>query len=463
MKTQKTFSIRLILLFITILNLSFDSFGQFKTIKLKLPGDTDFRDYVVKQSGSNYLLNGDIEIPINPIPNSNSIKMQSYTKDDKHFLGITVAFQKWPDGRIPIFISPSVFGSCRNAQIVKEALDYMNSKTILRFVPVSTLTITIPTFSDENYVFINVVAPDGSGKGGSSVVGWQGRKQNLDLVDGFDRDVVIHELMHAVGILHEQARKDRDDYVNIDFSNIKEDAQHNYQKEPNGTARSPYDYCSVMHYPTTGSFAIDGNKPIITCKSNNNSVPCPSCVNYTNGLSNSDISGLENYYGINRFPVGGSFPMSLFGSFRASNSNIEVFSPKTQISTISRNPNQMDLFGVGIDGHVKSSWWNGGGCWHDWFQIGIGVFTQNTPLATICRNPNQMEIFGVGQDGHVYSAYWNGQWHEWGKIGNGVFAQNTPLTTICRNPNQMDIFGVGQDGHVYGAEWNGQWHDWVRN
>lgn len=137
-----------------------------------------------------------------------------------------------------------------------------------------------------------------------------------------------------------------------------------------------------------------------------------------------------------------------------------AFTQNAPVATILRNPNQMDLFAVGLDGGVYSAWWNGS--WHDWFRIGSFIFAQKTAIATICRNANQMDLFAVGLDGGLYSAWWNGNWNNWFRIGTGVFAQNTPIATICRNANQMDLFAVGLDGGVYSAWWNGSWNNWFR-
>lgn len=56
-----------------------------------------------------------------------------------------------------------------------------------------------------------------------SSVGRIGGRQDLNLqVPGCatKKGTVIHELMHAVGFLHEQSRYERDEYVNIQWQNI---------------------------------------------------------------------------------------------------------------------------------------------------------------------------------------------------------------------------------------------------
>ena len=63
--------------------------------------------------------------------------------------------------------------------------------------------------------------------------------------------------MLVSGFEHEHQRYDRDNYVKINFENIKEGAEDNFLKreekysetfEKNLISRTPYDYCSVMHY-----------------------------------------------------------------------------------------------------------------------------------------------------------------------------------------------------------------------
>ena len=42
--------------------------------------------------------------------------------------------------------------------------------------------------------------------------------------------VVVHELLHVVGVKHEQCRPDRDDYITIDWSNIQSGGPSQYYK-----------------------------------------------------------------------------------------------------------------------------------------------------------------------------------------------------------------------------------------
>jgi len=72
----------------------------------------------------------------------------------------------------------------------------------------------------------------------------------------------MHELGHALGMAHEQARPDRDEYVVIHWENIEAGVEHNFDVDPNGHADVAYDYQSLMHYDA-GAFSTNG-QPTIT-------------------------------------------------------------------------------------------------------------------------------------------------------------------------------------------------------
>ncbi|KAF7658132.1 hypothetical protein LDENG_00017110, partial [Lucifuga dentata] len=62
------------------------------------------------------------------------------------------------------------------------------------------------------------------------------------------RDIVQHELMHALGFIHEHTRSDRDHYVQINWDNIREDNFEDFELINSNNLNTPYDYTSIMHY-----------------------------------------------------------------------------------------------------------------------------------------------------------------------------------------------------------------------
>jgi hypothetical protein len=83
----------------------------------------------------------------------------------------------------------------------------------------------------------------------SSPLGRIGGDQTILLNEFFDVGGIVHEILHSLGILHEQSRNDRDNFVDILENNIAPGRAGNFRKSTSGTVDiGPYDYGSIMHY-----------------------------------------------------------------------------------------------------------------------------------------------------------------------------------------------------------------------
>lgn len=100
----------------------------------------------------------------------------------------------------------------------------------------------------------------------SSSVGRVGGRQEIKLAT-FSESVIIHEICHALGMFHEQSRRDRDQYVTIHYTNILPNKAGNFQKEnKNVYMLGEFDFLSIMLYDSY-AFSVDpGNKPTMTRK-----------------------------------------------------------------------------------------------------------------------------------------------------------------------------------------------------
>ena len=94
-----------------------------------------------------------------------------------------------------------------------------------------------------------------------SYVGKQGGDQKLSIGVSWQpyckyKGVLLHELGHSIGFWHEQTRPDRDSYVRIVWENMITSAYLNFLRYSSNEVDSlsiPYDYASIMHYPSNVS------------------------------------------------------------------------------------------------------------------------------------------------------------------------------------------------------------------
>ncbi len=178
----------------------------------------------------------------------------------------------WPEGKVAYTIDPSLQPKQRTLFV--EAIRELETVAQLKFSPRTTETDYIRVFTDPTAIGFSY-----------SAVGRVGGQQDLSLNNFGNRYTAVHEIMHALGLMHEQSRSDRDNFVTIDFTNIGADFQSQFAIVANSNNRGTYDFDSVMHYPAF-AFATDPSKPTIIAK--------PAFSQFQNKMGQSDhISTLD--------------------------------------------------------------------------------------------------------------------------------------------------------------------------
>ncbi len=145
----------------------------------------------------------------------------------------------------------------------------------------------VPRTQEADYVDFQVQAGECSMQ---SAVGRSGGMQPITgtgPADPFCLPVMLHEMGHALGLLHEQSRSDRDGHVRVIWQNITDRSQ--YDKEAGSADAGLYDAASIMHYAVE-TFALDGQN--VTMEAIPSGVPLK-----TERYSPGDIDVLRRMYG----------------------------------------------------------------------------------------------------------------------------------------------------------------------
>ncbi|RXG61547.1 Zinc metalloproteinase nas-4 [Armadillidium vulgare] len=177
------------------------------------------------------------------------IKLSSTSRN-----GLRSEEYRWPNGVVPYTFAPNFPASKRD--VVLKAMDHYKYITngCIQFKE----RTTEPDF----------VAYTDNDEGCYSFIGKQGGRQVINLPTWCTKSFgsVLHEMYHALGFFHEQSRTDRDDFVNINWDNIEEGMETNfnlYGPDVTNDFSTDYDYGSLMHY-SPYAFSTNGEKTIET-------------------------------------------------------------------------------------------------------------------------------------------------------------------------------------------------------
>lgn len=191
----------------------------------------------------------------------------------------TAEYQKlWPGGIIYYVINDATHSSD-----ILSAINAWESSTPIRFVQRT---------NQANYINFAGLPENGAG---DSKLGMIGGEQAIRLAASADESTVIHEIGHAVGLMHEQTRADRDQYINIDFSNINADWTDQYKTYDvlgrSGFQIGTFDFNSIMLYRSNVAEARVGSNtsPQMTRKDG-------TTWGDSDHLSQGDIDGVNYLY-----------------------------------------------------------------------------------------------------------------------------------------------------------------------
>ncbi|XP_050391294.1 uncharacterized protein LOC126810336 [Patella vulgata] len=197
---------------------------------------------------------------------------------------IRVKSRLWKDGIVPYLIVNEINPVAK--KWILKAMAHIQENTCVRFKKKKK--------SDKHYVLFKSEA------GCWSNVGRRGGEQIINLGRGCEHlGTAVHEIMHALGIWHEQARSDRDKYVEIIKSNISPRYLPDFNMIDRNVSSArgyPYDYNSIMHY---SQFAFTRNgeqtiKVIGVGKTRNLD------IGQRDGMSTIDIAQVRDMYQCNQ-------------------------------------------------------------------------------------------------------------------------------------------------------------------
>lgn len=312
----------------------------------------------------------------------------------------------WTNGVVPFVID----GGLPDPGRVNQAIAHIHENTPVRFVARTT---------QANYVrFIRNPGQNWS----SSPIGMRGGEQIIRLSDGSNMGVIVHECCHSLGILHEQSRCDRDQFVQIRYDNITAGFEGNFDKFCAAQGFQDYfdyDYGSIMHYGAT-SFSKNGQPTIVPLRAG-------VTIGQRNGLSTNDRLTIAHLYA--RF-----FGTGHTGVWRSGSGTYGLW--------------------------VNADWQSFHQKWQEWGQQGLRLTDIHVRRVGNEDRYSGVWLQGTGAYGLWVNASWDSlvaKWKEWGQQGLRLVDLN-----VRRVGNQDLYSGVWQAGTAaYGLWGNASWDSFV--
>jgi hypothetical protein len=147
--------------------------------------------------------------------------------------------------------------------------------------------------------------------------------------------------------------------------------------------------------------------------------------------------------------------------------------PGAAIAAVTRLNGALDAFWIGPDGSIDTAWANpklDDAKWHSPFRIVPGgAARSDSPIAAVTRLHGALDVFWIGRDGSLNTSWANPElddagWHSPFPITPARAARpGSPIAAVTRLNGALDAFWIGPDGSIH-ATWaspkldDANWH-----
>ncbi|XP_052892982.1 zinc metalloproteinase nas-14-like [Anopheles moucheti] len=160
---------------------------------------------------------------------------------------------RWIKGVVPYEIS-STFTEPQKEQITY-AMGRISAYSCVRFVPRSLM----------DRQFLNITASP-TGCWASLGMNLRSNELNLQPEGCLETGVIMHQLLHVLGLTHPQSRPDRDFYVLVQEDAVDSTMKNNLDRYQQGVIEDfgiPYDYESILHCQTDAFGYAASSRPTV--------------------------------------------------------------------------------------------------------------------------------------------------------------------------------------------------------
>lgn len=198
--------------------------------------------------------------------------------------------QPWPRREVPYVLDTS-FAPDYQRRILR-AMDAIERRTCVRFRPLGAQTTFLEVRSNQEWECSSNV---GINEVGKSIM-------TVDTRGCAGHRILLHELLHTIGLHHMHQRNDRNDHVRVCRWSIKLYAACNFVKLFSETYGLPYDLSSIMHYGNQ-TFAVDKNAYTVLPLR-----PWQGDMGPKDDLSPGDVAWVNRVYGCRCHYLGDDLP-----------------------------------------------------------------------------------------------------------------------------------------------------------